>query len=273
MQNGADDLGTPGKDIYFGYGRINAGNSLVPLTHVDGTLVKTASEPAVYLLENGKKRHITSPEVFNTWFDWRDIIIVSSSEMNSYATGDVLGFKPGTLVKTSDGPEVYVVVNNTIRHIVSPEVFMGLDYNWSNIVLVTSSDLEKYSQGDKLVTGGTHPEGAVIKSTNAPEVYLLDGGKKRHLPNPEVFYSRYNWEEVLWVSPSEMASYSAGERIGFRPGSLVKANDQSEVYVITDTTKRHISSPQIFVAKGYRWDNVVITTAAELDNYTTGEDL
>ena len=81
MQNGADDLGTPGKDIYFGYGRINAANSVNPLAHVDGTLIRTASAPEVYLLEGGAKRHIPSPEVFVSWFDWGDIIAVSLSEM------------------------------------------------------------------------------------------------------------------------------------------------------------------------------------------------
>lgn len=273
MQNGADDLGTAGKDIYFGYGRINAGNSLTSLTHVDGTIIKTSSGPEVYLLENGQKRHIPSPEVFNSWFGWGDVIIVSSSEMDSYVTGSNLFFRPGTLIKTSGDPKVYLVDGGNKRHIVSPEIFAGLGYQWTNIVLISSSEEDKYNRSDDLSSVGSHLNGTLVKAEDAPEVYLLDGGKKRHIPNPEVFFSRYRWGEIVLISAGEMSNYADGDRIGFRPGSLARAANQPQVYVITDTAKRHISSPSIFSLLGYRWERIILTTESELNNYTTGETL
>lgn len=273
MQNGANDLGTPGKDIYFGYGRINAGNTLKPITHVAGTLIKTSQAPEVYLLEGGKKRHVPSVEVFNSWFEWGDIVIVSKNEIDTYETGSELTFRPGSLVKSSDRPEVYLIDGTTRRHIAAASLFIELGYNWSNIIITSSSEKNKYSEGEKISTTGSHLNGALIKTQLAPEVYLLDGGKKRHIPSVEIFSSRYNWSEILVISDSEMSNYAAGDRIDFRPGSLIRASTQPQVYVITDTTKRHISSATVFVYLGYHWDRIILTSATELNNYTTGESL
>ncbi|TSC90951.1 MAG: peptidase S8 and S53 subtilisin kexin sedolisin [Candidatus Berkelbacteria bacterium Licking1014_96] len=276
MQNGADDLGAPGKDIYFGYGRINAANSITPaapITHVDGTIIKTSLAPEVYLLESGKKRHVTSPEVFHSWFDWEDLIIVSSSEMSFYAAGGDLGFRPGTLIKASGDPKVFLVDGGNKRHIVSPEIFAGLGYQWANVVSISPSEEDRYNRTDDLSSVGSHINGTLIKTAGAPEVYLLDGGKKRHIPNPEVFNSRYQWAEIVFISNDEMSNYAVGDRIGFRPGSLARASNQPQVYVITDTTKRHISSPSVLSLLGYRWERIILTTESELNNYTTGEPL
>ncbi|MCX6811287.1 MAG: S8 family peptidase [Candidatus Berkelbacteria bacterium] len=294
MRNGADDLGSSGKDIYFGYGRINSYRTLTGAPpppspspssstspssspsacgHVDGTIVKTDNKTAIYLIESCKKRHIPSPEVFSSWFNWGDVVIISSGEMNSYTTGSDLTFQSGSLIRASDQPEVYVIVGAIRRHIASPSVFEGLGYKWSNIVITNSAEILKYSSAENLTKIGSHPDGSVIKSISASEVYLIDGGKKRHLSNPEVFTSRYRWEEILMVTPSEVAGYPIGDRVGFRSGSLVRASNQSTVYVITDTTKRHILSPETFQSKGYRWDRIILTSTQELNNYTNGPDI
>ncbi|MFZ2970291.1 MAG: fibronectin type III domain-containing protein [Minisyncoccia bacterium] len=58
-------------------------------THPNGTLVKYANSPAVYLLENGKKRPFSSAESFlRRGYDWSRIIIISSKE--AYKTGEYL---------------------------------------------------------------------------------------------------------------------------------------------------------------------------------------
>jgi hypothetical protein len=294
LRNGADDLGSVGKDIYFGYGRINSyrtingappppspspSSSTSPSSspsacgHVDGTIVKKSDAPEIYLLEGCKKRHIPSVEVFSSWFDWRDFVTISASELNSYAAASDLTFQPGTLIKANNAPEVYVVVGNTRLHVADASVFQGLGYKWSNIVITTPSEVSKYSMGGSLTRVGTHPDGSVVRSISANEVYLINGGKKRHLPNVEVFTSNYGWNEILLVMPGEVANYPFGDRVGFRSGVLAKASNQNEVYAITGTTKRHISSYQTFIDKGYSWDRIIFTSAQELNNYTNGPDI
>lgn len=292
MQNGVDDLGTSGKDIYFGYGRINSYKTLTGAApspspsgstspssspsacgHVDGTIVMKSNAPEIYVLEGCKKRHIPSVEVYYSWFDWRDVVTISANELDSYATASDLTFQPGSLIKADNQPDVYVVVGTTRRHISNPSVFEGLGYGWSNIVITNPAEVLKYSLAEDITRVGSHSDGSVIKSISAAEVYWLDSGKKRHLPNPEVFTSLFKWEETLLVTPSEVVGYPLGDRVGFRSGSLVKANNQPEVYVITGTTKRHISNPQTFLDKGYQWGRVILTSSQELSNYTDGPDI
>ena len=193
--------------------------------------------------------------------------------MDSYTTGSDLSFRPGTLVRTSGDPKVYLIDGTSKRHIVSPEIFFGLGYQWPNIILISPSEEDKYNRSDDITSVGSHINGVLIKTEDAPEVYLLDSGKKRHIPNPEVLGSRYEWAEVVLISDGEMSSYVSGDRIGFRPGSLARATNQAQVYVITDTTKRHISSPSVLSRFGYLWGRIILTTESELNNYTTGETL
>lgn len=58
-------------------------------THLDGTLIKYANSPAVYLLESGKKRPFSSAESFlRRGYNWSRIIIISNKEV--YKTGEYL---------------------------------------------------------------------------------------------------------------------------------------------------------------------------------------
>lgn len=57
--------------------------------HPDGTLVRYAKSPTVYLVEDGKKRPIGSPEAFNKrGLKWDWIMIIPDKE--KYTTGDYL---------------------------------------------------------------------------------------------------------------------------------------------------------------------------------------
>lgn len=57
--------------------------------HPDGTLIKYPDSAAVYLLENGKKRPISSANTFNRMgLDWSRIITISKRE--AYKTGEYL---------------------------------------------------------------------------------------------------------------------------------------------------------------------------------------
>ena len=54
-------------------------------------LVKTADNPAVYLLENGERRQIVSPAVFvGQGFSWNKIAIINQVDLESYAPGLVV---------------------------------------------------------------------------------------------------------------------------------------------------------------------------------------
>jgi hypothetical protein len=55
----------------------------------NGTLIKTANFPAVYIIENGKKRNILNPAVMTKYgYSWDAIKIIPDAQMNAIPTGE-----------------------------------------------------------------------------------------------------------------------------------------------------------------------------------------
>lgn len=100
-----------------------------PPLHPNGTLIKTANDGKVYLLQNGQKRLVASENVLNDLyanggFDFSDIVTVSADELNLYSEGeDVTGTLPsngrsepdGRLIRNPNGGEISIVTNNGQR--------------------------------------------------------------------------------------------------------------------------------------------------------------
>lgn len=74
---------------------VSAGYSpIVNETKLEGQLVKTVTNPRVYVVDAGNKRHILSESVFlmNGW-QWQDIIVVSERFVDSLPDGRVVDSK------------------------------------------------------------------------------------------------------------------------------------------------------------------------------------
>lgn len=117
-----------------------------PLTYPDGSLIKGPG-PEVYLVENEKRRHITSPALFqNKNFNWKNIIKISEEELLAHQIGESLFFNDNTLIKGTN-PEVYLIKSQKRHWIKTAEVFLGLGYNWRNIIELSQNELNKYALG------------------------------------------------------------------------------------------------------------------------------
>jgi len=56
-------------------------------------------------------------------------------------------------------------------------------------------------------------------------------------------------------------------------GILIKTADYGAVYLIENGKKRAIRSAEIFLAKGYKWEDIVIVSLLEMANYSFGPDV
>lgn len=62
-----------------------------PLGFRDGTLIHNVADGKLYLISDNKRRHITSPDVFERYgLKKNDIVIVSDRETNLHEEGDRL---------------------------------------------------------------------------------------------------------------------------------------------------------------------------------------
>ena len=106
----------------------------------------------------------------------------------------------------------------------------------------------------------TYPDGTLIKSDSAPEVYVIKDGKRVWIPNAQAFISGgYKWENIQVVSGEVIKQVGAA--------TLVRVAGDTRVYVIVNNSRRHIKSAEEFNSQGYKWADIVTVSAAELDAY------
>ena len=129
--------------------------------HPNGTLIKTASSGAVYVLQSGLRRLIPTPQrLYELYgpgrgFDFRDVITISSEEMSKYPRGaDVTGPLPnnnphepdGRLIRQRGGAEISIVTDNGRRRpFASGKAFLNLGYLLCNVATV--DDYYSYPTG------------------------------------------------------------------------------------------------------------------------------
>ena len=243
--------------------------------HPNGTLVSYAGK--VYLLEEGKKRWVTTLAAFNSYrFRWDRVEIISQTEFESYPEGAALRICPGTLIMGSD-TNVYITdyVGGEYRKrwVNSLAAFYRFGFHWEDLVIVPDSEIGLYNVGTPLgETDLVYPNGCLI--SYAGKVCFIEEGSKRWVYSLAAFYS-YNlrWDRVEIVSKTEFDGIPDVEPpLRTRPGTLI-ASSNGTVYV-TDYVagvyqKRHITSPAIFSTMGLHWTDIYAVSDSELNTYTT----
>ena len=119
------------------------------------------------------------------------------------------------------------------------------------------------------------PDRSLIKSSDNAAVYYLTGGKRYAFPNEKVFFSWYaDFSNVVTVSSVELAGYSLGGNVTYRPGvRLVKIQTDPKVYAVSRYgTLRWITSEAIASSLyGQAWNALVHDVPdAFFVNYTIG---
>ncbi|MBU1939122.1 hypothetical protein KKA04_05335, partial [Patescibacteria group bacterium] len=111
-----------------------------------------------------------------------------------------------------------------------------------------------------------HPDGTLIKSPVSCKAYVLENGKKRHIPDPSTFTAwRYDWGKVITVSTEELNGYPTGIDISPPPSGYPCIRQVgTRVFLIKDGKKHHILSPRVFDSWGYEWsENKVVGSIVE----------
>ena len=245
----------------------------------DGNLVK-GSAPDVYVMEAGQKRHAVSAEVFLACdYYWDAIFTVPDGLMNSISTGPSLDgsscprptFADGTLLQGS-APAVYVMENGQKRHAVSADVFLSCGNLWGNINRIADSTLDAVPDGSPV--SACVPSGTLLRGS-APDVFVTQGGLKRHVVSLENFIARgFSWGDVVDVSDSLLNSIPVGQPLldALADGNLLKGF-APDVYVMEAGQKRNAVNAEVFLACGYFSDAILKVPDSLLDSIPTGPPL
>lgn len=115
------------------------------------------------------------------------------------------------------------------------------------------------------------PNGILLKATNNPKVYYIDNGQKRPIESPNMLRSQFRWEDLVVTTQIEIDALPNGPQMTYRDGSLL--SNGGSIYVISDGQRFPIDSPSTFLQKGYKWNNVIAVSDAELAPHPQGPSL
>lgn len=115
-----------------------------------------------------------------------------------------------------------------------------------------------------------YASGTLLKVKGDSTVWLIENGKRKGIPSASILEAKYRWEDVVEVlSSSVLSEYAVGENAKYPDGTLVKGSGNT-VYVVADNgQKRGITSAEVFEGLGYKWENIVTVSDAEISAYPT----
>lgn len=162
-------------------------------------------------------------------------------------------FPAGTLLRATDKPEIFTIIDNKKRHIPNFAVFTSYGYRLENVQTVPRETLVRI------------PDVKLIKTAGDAKIWHLDRGQKRWLKDLGAFNAYgFNWNDVVTVNALDLAAY--------RTARLVRVQNEEEIYYVTQNgMRRHIPNPQTFTSYGNKWEDVVEIKASELYAYPQNE--
>lgn len=158
-----------------------------------------------YFIENNVRKGITSPGILNSCgFDFGDATVATAAD-KALATGPLLLPCGGALVKSVEDPTVYLISLGKRYAFTSAQVFLGLGFKFSSVLVVTDPELQALSRGSDLNdSSSAHLPGTDININGT--IYWIDGaGVKRPYPSLEVYNSWHINNDFSNVVPANSA--------------------------------------------------------------------
>ncbi len=147
------------------------------------------------------------PEAFSGWTQFN----LSTS---SYRGGPVSVAPPnnpivqeGALIRALQAPEVYFVQGGK-RHYIPDPATLDSRWSWGQVQNLPPDAVNAVPLGDEVPR-----EGTLIRGSQTPEVYVVQGGKRHYIPNPATLESKWSWDQVRDLPQDAVDSVPPGEPI------------------------------------------------------------
>jgi len=225
----------------------------------DGSLVQVKGEPGVWYLQYGTRRPIKSKIALVTRFSESQIIPISKSDLEAYSTGWPINLANYSLVRSPRG-QVYLIVDDEKRPILSDEVFRKIGWNPEEVEDVNEADLANFFEGDIIDANSIYPQGILAQDKSSGGVYFVKDGIKSPIWSKELMEINYPGRTMIRLTPEELEEYETAEPVTFKEGTLIKPREYPEVYVISNGKRRWIPDEKTFEGLGYKWENIITTS-------------
>ncbi|MFE1665583.1 hypothetical protein [Microbacterium sp. P02] len=218
-----DGCGAYGNRNFFQYFTDWFGSTQTPAS----SLVIAGGRAEIYLISGGTKHRVaTLPDLNALRSRLGSVAVVDGRYVDSLPTGGDVG----RYVHDARSGTLYLLEADGSKHrFTSVAQVQQFGYPFVSYVNLEPRQVDAFASGPDV--------GAFVRSGSAPEIYLLDGGAKRHINDQRA------WQFAARDSSGYVASMDAGpaESIAegatyFEPNTLVRAASSGDVYLTTPTS-------------------------------------
>lgn len=169
----------------------------------DGTLIKSASSPAVFVLENSIKKPLSGELFKNLNFSFANIVLLTDAELNAFVTGSMPMPANMTFFKNGGTGENWVYINGG-KHKIS--TFVGTQKQLTPDYTFDASYVDSMTISTPIIP----KDGTLIKSDKSAAVYMVQDSVLKPMTF-EAFVARKITPKQLTILPqAEVDSYVKG---------------------------------------------------------------
>lgn len=242
------------------------------LNYPTGALLQDNETGGVWLIQYGERRPITSRAALLSRFNESMIIPVAPTVLEAYSKGAAISLPNYSLLHAADGA-IYLLVDDTIRHIASMEAFRSIGFSTDDLVEVTDEELTIYDDGEPITSDTVYPQGALIQDTASGGVYYVEDGAKHAIYSREILTARFGDKTIVPAGVDELWSYDTGDPVKFSDGALIGITGRPAIFLISEGRRRPIVSEAVFLSFGFKWENVIWTNEKSANIHPLGETL
>ena len=217
--------------------------SAPPIGFRDGTLVRT-SDGRMFLISNGLRRHIASPNVLSALgYAATPPVAISEGELRLHGEGAPLtsaAHPDGALVRSPNDITIWLVSRGRRLPFVSSDEF----FSRAGLRDVAIASPEVLAATPVVSTGWR--DGTLLGVLGGP-IYLISNGLRRHIVSGPLFDALgLRSSNVLWVSAADAAIHPLGTPItqdGIYDGMFVQVAGSPTIYRVAGGVALPVVSP------------------------------
>ncbi len=244
----------------------------VTTLYPDGSILQVKGNPAIWLIEGGKKRLFLNWSAFISRFKPEQIVITKQEDLDNYSEGETIKFANYSLVQTPD-KQIYLLVDKEKRPFASLAVFQKIGFNPEEIEKTTANDLASYQTGKTITATSTYVTGVLMQDKKGGGVFYVENGTKAPILDKIFLSTKFQGKKILKVTTQQLDSYTKIGPVLFSDGTLLKTDNFPTVYLISNGSKRPFADETAFNKLGYNLQNVITASSQVLYQYSLGETI
>lgn len=164
--------------------------------HPDGTIVKTATDPKIYVIESGTLRHFVNEEAFvSRGYRFDEVVLITDAELACYGIGpEIIG--KASVRALYDGASAWLLIDNgtgtgAMRARVAASGWKSVLQSWgipatTLAALPRTSTTTVFASAADVGTAGFR-DGALVSETTGSAVYVISEGIAMPIVNWETY--------------------------------------------------------------------------------------